>query len=291
VVPERLQPTTNGKLGWVAVRVVMTLLVRDEADVVDCNLAYHLARGVDAIIVTDHRSKDGTRERLAAWAAADARVQVLHEDREACDQSAYVTRMARMARRGDWVLNNDADEFLWPAAGDLRAALQEVPRSCSRLRLARLNFAARPDDGRPFHERMTMRQAEAVDELGRPLRPKLAHRAGRRVVVGRGSHAVRGAPWPPRTCRRELVTVLHFPARTPAQYRHKVAIGGATPGYEHKRIAAAHAALLHGELDARYEAEARTDDGLVEDTRLRDFLRTSHSGKWEALLSTHGRHD
>jgi len=33
----------------------MSLLVRDEADIVDCNLAYHLVRGVDAIIVTDHR--------------------------------------------------------------------------------------------------------------------------------------------------------------------------------------------------------------------------------------------
>ena len=46
----------------------MTLPVRDEADIVDCNLAYHLARGVDAVIVTDHRSQDGTRERLEAWA-------------------------------------------------------------------------------------------------------------------------------------------------------------------------------------------------------------------------------
>jgi hypothetical protein len=34
-----------------------------------------------------------------------------------------------------------------------------------------------------------------------------------------------------------------------------VEIGGATPGYEHRRMAAAHAALLHGELDERYRAE------------------------------------
>src|SRR4051812_17470085 len=64
VVPDRLQPTTNGKMGLV--KVVMTLLVRDEVDIVDVNLAYHLARGVDGVIVTDHRSTDGTRERLDA---------------------------------------------------------------------------------------------------------------------------------------------------------------------------------------------------------------------------------
>jgi hypothetical protein len=166
------------------------------------------------------------------------------------------------------VLNNDADEFLWPESGDLKEALARVPRTCSRVELPRLDFVARHDDGRPFYERMTVRTT--TDELGRPLRPKLAHRARARVEVGPGSHAVRGAGL--RTCRHRLITVLHFPRRTLDQYRHKVAIGGATPGYEHKRIAAAHAALLHGELDARYEAETQTDNGLVQDTRLRDFL-------------------
>lgn len=259
------------------------MLVRDEADVVDLNLAYHLARGVDEVIVTDHRSIDGTRERLDAL--HDRRIHVLHEDGETIEQATWVTGMARLAHDlgADWVLNDDADELLWPEEGGLKDALARVPRRFGTLELPRLNFVARPDDGRPFFERMTARTT--VDELGRPLRPKLAHRAGRRVVVGRGSHAVRGAPWPPRTCRRPLITVLHFPARTLEQYRHKVAIGGATPGYDHKRMAAAHAALLHGELDARYEDETRAHDGLVHDARLQEFL----SEKWEALLSTYGR--
>jgi hypothetical protein len=263
------------------VKLVMTLLVRDEADIVDLNLAYHLARGVDEVIVTDHRSTDGTRERLDAL--DDPRVHVLHEDDEAIEQAAWVTRMARTAHAlgADWVLNDDADEFLWPQAGDLKAALARVPRTCSKLELRRLDFVARPDDGRPFYERMTARTT--TDELGRPLRPKLAHRAGPGVAVGPGSHAVRGAGW--RTCRRPLVTILHFPRRTLDQYRHKVAIGGATPGYEHKRIATAHAALLHGELDAHYEAETRAEEGLVHDPRVQAFL----SEKWEALLSTYGR--
>jgi hypothetical protein len=127
------------------VNVVMTLLVRDEADIVEVNLAYHLAHGVDEVIVTDHRFTEGTRERLQAWAEGDPRVHLLLEDREACDQSTYVTRMAR----GGWVFNNDADEFLWPrpaatsatrlpacragaAASSCRAALAQCPAWCAK---------------------------------------------------------------------------------------------------------------------------------------------------------------
>lgn len=38
-------------------KLVMTLLVRNEADVIETNLEYHLAQGVDFVIVTDHGSE------------------------------------------------------------------------------------------------------------------------------------------------------------------------------------------------------------------------------------------
>ena len=45
-------------------RIVLTLAVRDEADIIQANIRYHLDAGVDLVVATDHRSSDGTTEIL-----------------------------------------------------------------------------------------------------------------------------------------------------------------------------------------------------------------------------------
>ena len=37
-------------------KLVQTLVVRDEVDIVDAQIAYHLNAGVDFVIATDHES-------------------------------------------------------------------------------------------------------------------------------------------------------------------------------------------------------------------------------------------
>src|SRR6266536_1890715 len=98
--------------------LAMTLLVRDEADVVATSIEYHLRRGVDFVIATDNLSTDGTREILEGYAARGT-LELIVEEEDSFSQWRWVTRMARRAYElgADWVIHADADEFFWPERG------------------------------------------------------------------------------------------------------------------------------------------------------------------------------
>lgn len=108
-------------------RLIMTLLVRDAADIVAENVAWHLAQGVDHVIATDNGSVDGTVEALEPF-ARDGALTLLHEPSRAYLQDIWTTRMALMARDrmgADWVICNDADEFWCAPSGRLHDVLPD----------------------------------------------------------------------------------------------------------------------------------------------------------------------
>ena len=77
-------------------KLVMTLLVRDEEDIVEDHLVYHLNQGVDFVVATDNRSVDGTRDVLDRFQRLGY-VEVIDEPDDTYDQWRWVTRMARRA--------------------------------------------------------------------------------------------------------------------------------------------------------------------------------------------------
>jgi hypothetical protein len=272
-------------------KLVLTLLARDEADVVESWLAFHLNAGADLVIATDNRSEDGTTDVLQRY-ARDGHVHLLHEPGEDLRQNEWVTRMARLAATefgADWVINSDADEFWWPRGASLRDVLAAVPPRYGTVGAFLRMFVPRPGTDDPF-ERMTVRFSALAPindpaSLYKPIR-KVVHRAHPEINVTRGNHALVGSPFAPLRGWFPI-EVFHFPLRSLGQTTHKAALQG--HAFE-KHIARAptayHAnmfeALRSGRIEEYYgslvvgddEVERGVAEGrLVVDTRLRDALR------------------
>jgi hypothetical protein len=213
-------------------KLVMTLLVRDEEEILETNLEYHFAQGVDFVIATDHGSTDSTPDILGRYESRGL-VHVFRTEGDEYHQSRRVTGMARLAAieyGADWIINNDADEFWWPAIGSLADVFAAIPDRYGQIMARRNNFLPCPvqEHGR-FYEQFVVREHASRNLVDRPLEPKVAHRADPGLVIAPGNHAVSGvalAPAPP--CG--LLEVLHFPMRTLAQFERKVLATGI--GYE-----------------------------------------------------------
>lgn len=109
--------------------LVMTLLVRDEAEIVRQNIEFHLRQGVDHIIATDNGSVDGTVEVLEEYEKS-GRLHLIHEASRDFNQASWVNRMGEMAvsRFGARLLFHcDADEFWRPESGNLKDELLAHP--------------------------------------------------------------------------------------------------------------------------------------------------------------------
>ena len=269
-------------------KLVMTLLVRDEQDIVRENLDFHLAQGVDEVIVTDNGSEDATVEILREYESQGV-VRLLFEPTDDYSQGRWVTRMARLAATegADWVINNDADEFWWPRAGSLRSIFDQLDDEVGLVVARRQNFVPRPEDGRPFWERMTLRERESLNPLGKPLPPKLAHRADPEIAVAQGNHKVEGARLGERL-DDDSIEILHFPMRTYAQFENKIIKGGRAyarnrelperTGRTWRRLYETwEQGGLRDHYDENVVGEAPRVE-LLEDTRLRDFLRDLRAG-------------
>jgi hypothetical protein len=280
-------------------KVVMTLLVRDEDDILRENLEFHLAAGIDEIILMDNRSVDGTAEIAREFARAGC-LHYLFQPEDDYSQGRWVTQMARRAideLGADWVIHGDADEFWWPHAGSIKDALASVGARFAVASVERTNFVARVENGEPFWRRMDVRRAVSLNSLGQPLPSKVAHRALSELVVQQGNHhvCVRGRLAP---SERAAMTILHFPVRSRSQFFNKIAKGGAA--YERNTELDRHVgetwralyrSYLNGTLHEAYEKELLSEDqvasglaagALVRDERLKRALASRTAGPLQA---------
>jgi hypothetical protein len=273
-------------------RIVMTLLCRDEEDIVGYNIAYHLAQGVDFVIATDNASQDRTPQVLERFARL-GKLHLLHEPSLTHNQGPWVTRMARMAARkfdADWVINNDADQFWLSREGTVREALAAMPSDAESLAVPHFDLLPPRAQQPLFFDAMSIRRADGKTVYGRRLQTNVCHRAFDDIHVSDGNHFVarRGHRIPERS--DHPLEFAHFPIRSAAQLERKIRQGSealsanerlkpSTGGHWQKLYRDHYARGTLGDFYAACaltpeQIEAGLADGtLAVDTRVRDALR------------------
>jgi hypothetical protein len=275
-------------MGYCLMKLVMTLLVRDEEDVLRSNIEFHRAQGVDFFIVTDNKSEDATPEIIKQY-ESEGIAKYIFEGDDNYNQSAWVTRMARLAATeyaADWVINNDADEYWWPRLGDLKSCFTGIVADTNILVAQRHDFVPLGDEQSVFYHDMVYRKKVSLNTLGRPLPPKVAHRGDPGVVIAQGNHWVEMPE--PGNIIEELIDIFHFPIRRYSQFTNKIIKGG--QAYERNTTQSANAGDTWRKLYKEYQRNGLVDfyrqqsvtsrqieqglrkGELVEDRRVSDYL-------------------
>lgn len=193
-------------------RLVATLLCKNEEDIIGANIEHHVNQGVKHLIVTDNGSTDRTREIVARYPEV---VELIDEPGDNHNQSQWVTRMARLACKlePDWIVHLDADE-LWGGLSQLRR-FQSFAVGCT-------NMFLHPPRGCAFDlkEMRYYLDFNAIEDL--PGECKVAHRPDPDVIITHGNHGFAGKR---DVAHTKDVWRHHYPVRSCKQFIRKTVEG------------------------------------------------------------------
>ena len=268
-------------------KIVMTMVVRNEEDILATNIDYHKSRGVDYFLVIDHLSTDSTSEILQKY-QREGILEYFRENDPAFRQGKWVTQMARRAadeHSADWVINSDADEFWWPEGdASFKEILENVPKEVEYLNVETGLFVYLADCKEDFLSQMTSRR---VGSFKNGNYKKTIHRAFSDIRVAEGNHKVwRTKPVRSLVAGTAPFLILRFPIRRLEQIKLKILNGvearnkveeleGRNSGHWRK----IHEKILSGNFDqwgddliAENELMDKDPKKIVHDYRLRDYM-------------------
>ena len=108
------------------IKLIMTLVVRNEEEILEKHIRFHHAMGVDGFIVISHKSTDKTNEILEKLKKEGLVFEIIHKDTPNHQHSVWVKDMIRLAKnkyKADWIINSDADEFYYSKDLNLKTSI------------------------------------------------------------------------------------------------------------------------------------------------------------------------
>lgn len=104
----------------------MTLLIKDEEKIIEKNIRFHYAMGVDQFIITVHNSTDKTLEILKKLKKEGIPIDITVVNNEMFLKVKRVHRMILIAKqkyKANWIINADADEFYFSKDYNLKKSI------------------------------------------------------------------------------------------------------------------------------------------------------------------------
>ena len=211
-------------------KLLMTLLVKNEEAMLEENLIFHKAMGVDAFIVTDNNSTDGTMEILRRYQQKGWIKEVIEETATNYEQKAWVDRMIWKAKtdyHADWIMNVDADEFWVSPTGNLKNELAATHANVLNCRMS----SVYPEEKRPFWQwDKTVSYVSdpekydlSVYSIFERQNNKVIHRATGYLQISMGNHKVTMLP---QRSEDSSIRVFHYNIRGKQQFMEKMINGG-----------------------------------------------------------------
>jgi hypothetical protein len=255
-------------------KLIMTILARDEEDIIRHNIEFHLARGVDYIIATDNGSIDETRDIFDEYRKKGV-LHLIDEPGRNKSQAAWNNRMAKLAveeYKADIVFHCDADEFWCPLRGDLKTEIWKSHYDVMAVKVVNVILENRkgeesfPEDAmyavvKPWktsnYEEDTKKQNMYLYRYGTKVVFKTKKGA---LEVDQGNHSVLN---PGRYLFQGVskhINIYHFPVRGKEKFYHKVIESGEAVEknillnkHQSFHIRRWFAAYKDGNLDREYE--------------------------------------
>jgi glycosyltransferase involved in cell wall biosynthesis len=212
-------------------KLYMTLLVKNEEDILEENLLFHKAMGVDGFIVTDNNSTDDTPVIIEKYVRKGWIKEVLVENDNNYAQAKWVNRMILIAKEkygADWVINCDADELWYYPTQNLKDAVRDTWANVVFFPL--YNVVPEKDKNIASWEFVVRNPIENHEQYGlskysvfNKQIPKVSHRTKGYRMIAAGNH---GVEMTFSKVERREGCVYHYPTRSLSQFVSKVRIAG-----------------------------------------------------------------
>jgi hypothetical protein len=211
--------------------IVLNIIVRNEADILEELISHYLEQGVSKVIAIDNGSTDGTADILDGFVRLGV-AEVVYRDGgfRQTEWGLELVHRARDRYAPAWIIAPDADEFVVASENETIAAHLNRRTTAQVIVCPRINLFPTREDflaGR-WREKPLFRSMLGAPRPSRyyepttpaqypfvcyPIAPKVVFRPANVIALSKGSHTVELDP--PAECVQTGLVMWHLPMRQP----------------------------------------------------------------------------